>query len=366
MEFVYLITIGMGIVIASLIKPALSWMRLKGAFIGAFRSEKPPSHVSFLAAVARERLYEIFFRMFKQRRPSEYLFWELGRALMDVFGADGFSVMLTPPNKNWYYIAWSNLYDRKDLMEIAAHLRKADFSNILMVVKSSDVQYINDTVKFGHWYGTDNPVHSWLGIPLIVNGETIGVLSIDWFEKGRVKKWMVGVGREIVKEISKIIESFEEIMRLLSEPNIDPILGIPNLNALREELSRAQSRLRNIGLIYIKIDNFDKLSKVYGNQIGNEVLKSAYKRISETVERKARIFKIGGDEFVLLVDNPLPGSLINFERRISNAFLRIMNVSKGEKRAFVKLNLRIGAAMVPNDTENASELLDKAKANASL
>lgn len=102
----------------------------------------------------------------------------------------------------------------------------------------------------------------------------------------------------------------EELARLAS---IDALTGVYNRRELMQELKRVE-RLRarenkRFGLLLLDLDHFKRINDTHGHAQGDEVL-IRFARLLEGVLRPLdRLFRFGGEEFVILTDADDAGAL---------------------------------------------------------
>ncbi len=88
---------------------------------------------------------------------------------------------------------------------------------------------------------------------------------------------------------------------------LDGLTGMGNHRAFQEEVSefvaQARSAERPCALLYIDIDDLKKINDEQGHAAGDDLLRAAARVISANMRRADRGFRVGGDEFsVLLAD----------------------------------------------------------------
>ncbi len=83
------------------------------------------------------------------------------------------------------------------------------------------------------------------------------------------------------------------------ESYIDPLTGVYNRLYLRKYLETID--LGDYSLCMVDFDYFKKVNDTYGHDIGDEVLKSGTKIMREALGKNDKIFRYGGEEFILLV-----------------------------------------------------------------
>lgn len=87
----------------------------------------------------------------------------------------------------------------------------------------------------------------------------------------------------------------------------DALTGIPNRHLLREALgrglSRASRRNRGVAVLLLDLDNFKDVNDTYGHPAGDDLLKQVAQRLRECVRGSDMVARMGGDEFVLLLED---------------------------------------------------------------
>jgi diguanylate cyclase (GGDEF)-like protein/PAS domain S-box-containing protein len=144
----------------------------------------------------------------------------------------------------------------------------------------------------------------------------------------------------------------------------DPLTELPNRAAFNEHLTEAISRAtgtnKMLAVLCVNFHHFKEINDVYGNNIGDELLKVVAKRFEELAEG-AFVARLGGDEFAFVVaDDRLPASASALGDRLLAATSTEFSVQGHSLR----VNLNIGVAAYPNDGADHETLL--ANANAAL
>jgi diguanylate cyclase (GGDEF)-like protein len=84
----------------------------------------------------------------------------------------------------------------------------------------------------------------------------------------------------------------------------DELTGAGNRRAferiLLETLDSARRERRVVTLMVFDIDNFKKYNDEYGHEAGDEVLRETVELLRVTIRRGDHVFRIGGDEFVVI------------------------------------------------------------------
>ncbi len=347
-----------------LLKPALSWMRFERHLRNVLRKveEDFPSDVVMLYVLTmRERIYETFQEAMAKKKSHEEFFKEIAEYLSGVFGCDSYSVLLTPKDGEWSFTAWSSNLDKVNLRKIAKALSKAENSNISEVIEKKSVLYIPDTRKHERWRELETPVRTWIGVPLMIGGEVVGVINLDWFEPDRVRSYMIESLSRIVQDLEKVLNSMEEFRNVVLESDIDILLGIPNRRAFEKFSRIVEAEGKRIGIVLIDLERFKKINEVYGYTIGNEVLKRVKDRILSSIRKEDRLFRFGGDELALVIEEPTLEKMDVVSRKMKHVFLRVFEVDREGVPVFVKLNAKVGWSIFPDEADSIERALEIAK-----
>lgn len=125
---------------------------------------------------------------------------------------------------------------------------------------------------------------------------------------------IANVQRSMIESYSAIIESnvsertskLEEANKLLKEMTLlDPLLGIGNRRAMEIDLKSthdvSERYEENYAIAMIDIDNFKLYNDYYGHQAGDDVLLKVANSIKSSIRTTDRIYRYGGEEFLVLL-----------------------------------------------------------------
>ncbi|MBL0769885.1 diguanylate cyclase [Sphingopyxis sp. DHUNG17] len=145
----------------------------------------------------------------------------------------------------------------------------------------------------------------------------------------------------------------------------DPLTTLPNRAAfdrqLAERIAAAERRGGRFVLLFCDADNFKAVNDEYGHAVGDRVLVAVSTCIRNGLRKGDFAARIGGDEFVVIVD-PLdaeadPGALI---RRIKDCVSDPIALPGGDEQ--YRPSISVGAAVYPDDGSDSAALLTVADA----
>jgi diguanylate cyclase (GGDEF)-like protein len=147
--------------------------------------------------------------------------------------------------------------------------------------------------------------HHWLVVPLLdTDGTVRGVLWADEPRNRLLPNDQVLQALRVfanhAMEALAVATQLEET-RFLA--NHDPLTRLLNRRALLEELGAAaeECEMRPLALVFLDVDNFKEINDNHGHAVGDRVLSRFATLLAERVRCEDRAFRVGGDEFALLL-----------------------------------------------------------------
>lgn len=102
-------------------------------------------------------------------------------------------------------------------------------------------------------------------------------------------------------------QNHEQQNLLMKLARTDPLTGARNRRAFNEELAIAMSDFQRKqtpqALIVFDIDHFKKVNDNYGHESGDRTLIELTKLVEQHTRMSDRLFRLGGEEFAILVGN---------------------------------------------------------------
>jgi diguanylate cyclase (GGDEF)-like protein/PAS domain S-box-containing protein len=141
----------------------------------------------------------------------------------------------------------------------------------------------------------------------------------------------------------------------------DALTGLPNRSILHDRLQRALDRAgrekKPFALLMFDLDDFKAINDTYGQKVGDIVLQSTAKRLKLCVRGLDTVCRLGGDEFMVLVEDLLEsGDSDIVARRILHTF----DEPIGAGAQAVSVTASLGIATYPFDGLDPETLVKKA------
>ncbi|WP_196140106.1 EAL domain-containing protein [Aliikangiella sp. G2MR2-5] len=150
----------------------------------------------------------------------------------------------------------------------------------------------------------------------------------------------------------------EEFRRLA---NYDSLTGLPNRSCLYDRLNQTIEKTRRdksrFALFMIDVDNFKRINDSLGHSVGDILIRQVASRLVNCNKEGDTVARIGGDEFVIVMENIRSSSAV---AAFSELLLKELNQPIFIKGQQLKLNFSIGVTLGPDDAIVAERLMRNA------
>jgi len=112
------------------------------------------------------------------------------------------------------------------------------------------------------------------------------------------------VNKKLEKEISERMKAEETIKHLAFH---DYLTGLPNrlyfLNHLSDIIHQSNCCEKALAIMFLDLDGFKMVNDTWGHTTGDQLLKEVSSRLTEVAGKYDIVARMGGDEFIFLIDN---------------------------------------------------------------
>ncbi len=157
-------------------------------------------------------------------------------------------------------------------------------------------------------------------------------------------------------------KSAEKELRYLA--SYDHLTGLPNrsllLDRIKHAMESSQRQKKPIALLFIDLDKFKQVNDSLGHDCGDLLLVEIARRLSELLRIDDTVARIGGDEFVVLLESFRNSSQLGKIAQIGKVAQKIIAAVEQPvllKKNEVSIGASIGIALYPDNADNSSVLL---------
>ncbi len=177
---------------------------------------------------------------------------------------------------------------------------------------------------------------------------------------------IVWMSRQVMRPAAELERSRIELRRLYERAKVDaltdPLTGLGNHRSWQEASAREAELSRRHGtstaLVLIDLDDFKRVNDVTGHGAADELLRGFGALMASTIRSTDRAFRVGGDEFAIVMPQADAASGLILAQRLLEAALRPNDASPlGRSLAF-----SAGVASTPLVAPEAGELFAAADA----
>lgn len=262
---------------------------------------------------------------------------------------------------------------------------------------------IEAMVAAGDMQSIGPPARSWLGVPLLCDERTVGVLAVQSYDdatdfdssdqelltfvahhigsslerklsqqslhnaytelEARVESRTRELGRANHDLTRQIAERERIESRLMHQALHDALTGLPNRALLLERLDMALARYaedptQGFAVLFLDLDRFKIINDSVGHLVGDEMLKQVARRLAKACAPEL-VARLGGDEFAVLVEGGADiDRVTEIADRLIDALIEPIRVA--EKEMFTSTS--VGIAIAEPHYTRAEELLRDADA----
>lgn len=156
--------------------------------------------------------------------------------------------------------------------------------------------------------------------------------------------------------MSYMLLRLAEAKRMFSQMSLmDGLTGLGNKRSFDHSLEHLVQEGSSFGLCYIDVNHFKAVNDRFGHNVGDVLLKTVAKRIQENTNYPA--FRIGGDEFVILVDEDIEEARYQqFKENIDQAFAKRVRCLDQK----LHITVSLGFARYPEDSQDVQQVISLA------
>lgn len=194
----------------------------------------------------------------------------------------------------------------------------------------------------------------------IVNG---AALFAEGDRAHRIEVQVPAELREVADEFNRMAERIRDSEGALAElAQRDALTGLANRRALESELSAIEEGRAGLherdSVLVADIDHFKLINDIHGHAAGDDVLRAVGRTLLEQSRPTDKVFRIGGEEFALLLPQTDEATARSIAERLRQAIAAVTVVRGG---ATIRVTISIGVAAT-RDRARVRDVIEAADA----
>jgi diguanylate cyclase (GGDEF)-like protein len=226
-----------------------------------------------------------------------------------------------------------------------------------------------------------SPATSWLGMPLTVGDEVIGLVTVQSYRTSVLygpadQELLSFVASQIANSLTRrrsaesLRRAYEQLEHRVEERTLalrkeiierermqdqlkhqvmhDSLTGLPNRGYLRDRIDRnlavlRQHPQRRCALLYLDVDRFKIINDSLGHLAGDEVLKVVATRLAGCMRHPDLVARLAGDEFAILLEQlALTTDATAVAQRVMDALAEPLLVAGKDLQITASIGIAIG------------------------
>lgn len=233
-----------------------------------------------------------------------------------------------------------------------------------IVIENKQPLYLPDAWNFSENFRKPphNHIRSWLGVPLIVQGNIIGLLAIDSSEPNDFDETDIRIASEFANQVAIVLENARLFSITQTQALLDPLTGIYNRRGLLKlgkiEFERSAASSKKFTAIMMDVDRFKGVNDTYGHDAGDKVLKALVVECKKVIRDTDLMGRYGGEEIIIFLPDAgiISGLKIaeRLRRGIENMPIEILDNTK------IHVTASLGVAALDENTITLDVLVNRA------
>ncbi|MBU3013921.1 diguanylate cyclase [Poseidonibacter lekithochrous] len=156
----------------------------------------------------------------------------------------------------------------------------------------------------------------------------------------------------------KILEREEHLSHIATHDTLTSLLNREKLyEYLDTSLQNANDTNTQTYVLFMDLNKFKIINDTFGHEAGDLMLQTAAKRFKSILREEDELFRIGGDEFLIVIQNIIEQSQIDvIIKKLLDTTIEPINYSTHK----MKLSVSIGISSYPDTANNKEELIKSA------
>jgi diguanylate cyclase (GGDEF)-like protein/PAS domain S-box-containing protein len=207
-------------------------------------------------------------------------------------------------------------------------------------------------------------INSFAVIPLVVEGEVIGVFALCGQQAGFFDDEEMRLLEELASNISLAIENLKKQERLDYLAYYDPLTGLANrtlfLDRVSQHLRAAAIGGHQVALYLFDLERFKNINDSLGRPAGDALLKQVAEWLTLRSGDASLLARTGPNHFAAVMPHVKPSG--NLGRLVERGLVSLGHHPFELDGAVVRVSAKVGAALFPEDGGSAEALFQGAEA----
>ncbi|MBM4300410.1 MAG: diguanylate cyclase [Deltaproteobacteria bacterium] len=220
---------------------------------------------------------------------------------------------------------------------------------------------------FCHQLPPESVPHGYLCVPLIAQGETLGVLHLRSGPPAEAQTPALAAVKDqlaltVAEDLALALANLKLRETLRSQAIRDSLTGLFNRRYLEETMERELNRVKrqgiSLGVIMMDLDHFKLYNDTFGHNAGDELLSALGILLKSHIRGEDIACRYGGEEFLLI----LPGTSMEIALERAESLRQAVKELHQRHHGLKPATLSLGVAVYPDHGDTGVQLIRSADA----
>lgn len=238
-----------------------------------------------------------------------------------------------------------------------------ELPNLRHMLETGKPLVISDTWNYPGWVRIEalSHVRSWVGVPIISQGEPIAIMILDKVEPNFYQPEH-GERLELLSgHILLALQNARLFREMEHAAATDSLTDLYNrryfFDLAERELERSRRHRYPLSMMLMDMDDFKQINDTLGHLAGDEVLREVAQRLGSSLRPEDILGRYGGDEFIVLLPKADIDLAVSIAERLRQAIIGRPIETRG---GTVGVTFSIGVAELDTQCATLQDLLERA------
>lgn len=270
-------------------------------------------------------------------------------------GGRGFTIRYPILNPDGSYWGQASIILKADVFVDTIKQFEEDLGIQTILLNGEEIVYGDAGLKEEelYWFELEDDIFVWSVGMKVTEDQTYAKVRIYF---------MFILGAVVFITITSAMYMFVRANDLIKHEALhDHLTGLRNRNSLDETMTQifaaANRNHHKVGVLLLDLNKFKAINDTYGHAVGDIVLKDAAKKLKQHARSDEMIFRVGGDEFLLVVPVVEDFTVLTaIKERLRSSLSYVLDVD-GYK---LQITCSIGCAIYKDDGDTFDDLFKAA------
>ena len=204
-----------------------------------------------------------------------------------------------------------------------------------------------------------HPFLSFLGVPLKAHNDTLGALVLESVQKSAFAEHDLRILMILANLVSSAVVNGQmrnQVNQYAKHDGLTGVLRHSQFQILFQQIfEQSNQNHYPLSLLFIDIDNFEKLNFDMGYAVGDEVLKEIAGLLGDSITKKGELARYKDDCFVILLEKSNRQDTLDLAKRIRR---KVMEHPFYVKNKPIKVTVCIGTVTFPVDVKTRLGMIE--------